>query len=129
MRVYLDSAPVIYLVERHPIFFPLVRAALGRLNADLVSSDLTRMESLVRPLRMGDAIRVQEFTHFFATQIAEMVSVSPAVFDRAAHIRATHRFKTPDSIHLAAATESGCDAFLTNDQRLAAFPDVRIEVV
>ena len=31
--------------------------------------------------------------------------------------------------HLAAAIESGCDVFLTNDNQLATFPDITIEVL
>ncbi len=42
------------------------------------------------------------------------------VFERAARLRARHRLKTPDAIHLAAALEHGCDEFWTNDRRLAA---------
>jgi predicted nucleic acid-binding protein len=34
-----------------------------------------------------------------------------------------------DALHLAAAIEFGCDVFLTNDNQLAAFPDIAIEVL
>jgi hypothetical protein len=46
------------------------------------------------------------------------------VFDRATAIRAAHNFKLGESRHLAAAAEAGCDRFLTNDDRLSAFPDI-----
>jgi predicted nucleic acid-binding protein len=32
-----------------------------------------------------------------------------------------------DALHLAAAIESGCDAFLTNDDQLRNFPDLTVE--
>ena len=44
-------------------------------------------------------------------------------------IRGRYRFKTPDSIHLAAAVESGCQLFLTNDVRLNRFTDLTVEVL
>jgi predicted nucleic acid-binding protein len=34
-----------------------------------------------------------------------------------------------DAIHLAAAIETGCDVFLTNDNQLANFLDITVEVL
>jgi predicted nucleic acid-binding protein len=39
------------------------------------------------------------------------------------------RYGLADALHLAAAIESGCDVFLTNDNQLASFPDITIEVL
>jgi predicted nucleic acid-binding protein len=37
------------------------------------------------------------------------------------------RYGLADALHLAAAIESGCDVFLTNDNQLATFPDIIVE--
>ncbi len=37
--------------------------------------------------------------------------------------------KTIDALHLAAAVESGCGAFLTNDARLGGFRDLVVEIL
>lgn len=126
MRVYFDSSAMIYLVEGISPWAPRIQARLDA-GATVVLSDLTRMECCVLPLRTSNAALLARYDAMFS--VAEFTPITTVVFDRAAHIRAVHRFKTPDSIHLAAATESGCDAFLTNDARLAAFPDVKVEVV
>ena len=34
-----------------------------------------------------------------------------------------------DSLHLAAAVESGCREFLTSDARLSRFPDIAVEIL
>lgn len=39
------------------------------------------------------------------------------------------RYGLADSLHLAAAIESGCDVFLTNDNQLANFADIAIEIL
>lgn len=52
-----------------------------------------------------------------------------ALYRRAAMIRAKHRFGIADSLHLAAAVENRLDRFLTNDNRLAAFPDISVEIL
>ena len=50
----------------------------------------------------------------------DFVPMNRAVFDRAAELRARHRIKTPDALHLSAALEYGCEEFWTNDDRLAS---------
>lgn len=96
---------------------------------EVVVSDLVRMECRVGPLRSGDALRLAKFDGFFARPDVRIAPMTPAVFDRATEIRARHGFKTPDSIHLAAAVESGCDCFLTHDSRLSTFPDLVVEIL
>jgi uncharacterized protein len=44
-------------------------------------------------------------------------------------IRAIQNYRLGDALHLAAAIESGCGLFLTNDHRLAGFPDIPVEVL
>lgn len=129
MRIYLDAAPVIYLVERVSPFFPKVQAMLAVSNAVLVASHLTRMECKVIPLRNHDALLTAGFDAYFADVVSEIVPLSGAVFDRAIEIRAFYGFSTPDSIHLAAATAHRCNVFLTNDRRLDRYSDLVIETI
>jgi uncharacterized protein len=129
VRSYLDSAPSIYFVERIPPWFDQVRIHLATPGLIPVASDLTRMECRILPLRRGDQILLNEFDRFFDQVMTERVSLTSDVMDVAAEIRARFRFKTPDAIHLAAATVSGCDVFLTNDHRLDGFTDIRVEVL
>jgi predicted nucleic acid-binding protein len=129
VRIYLDAAPVIYLVERVPQFFSKVQARLSAPNAVLIASHLTRMECKVIPLRNHDELLTVGFDAYFADVVSEMVPLSGAVFDRATEIRAAYGFSTPDSIHLAAATIHGCNVFLTNDLRLDRYSDLVIETV
>jgi len=91
-----------------------------------VVSHLTRMECRVLPVRNGDQRLLADYDAFFAVQIQEIVELNAAVMDKATEIRALYRFGIADSIHLAAAVVSGCDAFLTNDLRLAGFSELTI---
>jgi predicted nucleic acid-binding protein len=129
VRVFLDSVLVIYLIDQNPVFGPRVEARLTANPCDLVSSELVRMESLIRPVRLNDPAKVAEFESFFATRVAEMVSITRPIFDRGVQIRAAYPFKTPDALHLAAAIESGCDVFLTNDHRVKQFTGLTVEVL
>lgn len=126
MRYYFDTSATIYFVENIHPWKPLIQARLSGGNR-AVFSDLTRMESRIKPLKMNDLIQLAEYERFFHS--AEFVPLSTSVFDRAAQIRADYGFKTPDAIHLAAAVEAMCDQFLTNDQRLSRFSDIPIDVI
>jgi predicted nucleic acid-binding protein len=129
MRIYLDASPLIYLVEQRA---PYAAQVLGRISTPgimLVSSDLALMEALVQPLRQHNQRLVQDFNNFFAVQVAERIAFSEAVFRKAADIRAHYNFRTPDALHLAAASTAVCDLFLTNDAALKSFPGITVDVV
>lgn len=129
MRVYLDTAPVIYLVEEVPNYAELVDRRVSVADVIQVASDLTRMECRVKPLREGNTALLQDYDDYFAEVVEETVVLSRAVIDRATDIRARYGFRTPDALHLAAAVVSGCDVFLTNDYRLNRFPDIAMDVI
>jgi predicted nucleic acid-binding protein len=132
MMIYFDSVIVIYLIDHTGPFHVRATARLTRLVAArdrIAVSDLSRLECRVKPLRLRDAAKLTDFDNFFARPDVNLVPLSTAVYDRATAIRATHNFKLADALHLAAAVESGCDRFLTNDTRLSRFPDIPVEVL
>jgi predicted nucleic acid-binding protein len=129
VRLYLDAAPVIYAVEQVAPFAARVDTYLALVGAELVTSDLTRMECRVKPLRDGDMELLHDFDDFFAKAVSAIVPLSRQVIDKATELRAEHGLKTPDAIHLAAAMLSACDKFLTNDHRLDHAPGITIVLV
>ena len=129
MRLALDTAPLIYLVERVSPYAEVVRQRLAVPGTETAVCELARLELRVKPLRDGDMALVQDFDDFLAGQVSEVVPITRAVLERAAALRARHGFlKTPDAIHLAAAIVTGCDAFFTNDHRLDRCGDGEIAV-
>lgn len=132
MRLYLDSAPIIYTVEQTPGFYGAVDRLLSRASLVLVASDLTRMECRVKPMREGNLGLLEDFEEFFDEVVEELLPLSREGVNLATEIRARYGFygfKVPDSLHLATALEAGCDAFLTNDHRLDRFSGLAVEIV
>ena len=130
MICYLDSNVVIYIIERHPRWGPVAAARIAALRAiggTFAISDLTRFECRIGPLQDRNAALLGEFDAFFASPNVHILSMTAAVCDRGAVIRATHGLKALDALHLAATIEAYCDLFLTNDSRLRAFPDLKVE--
>jgi uncharacterized protein len=94
-----------------------------------ITSELARLECRVKPMRDGNQALLQDFDDYFANSIAEIFPLTRDVVDLATEIRAQYNFKTPDSLHLAAAIISNCDVFITNDQRLNRFTGITIETI
>jgi uncharacterized protein len=129
VRVYLDSSPIIYLVEGIAPYAATLEARLARLQATLVCSELSRLECRVRPIRDKEDALLAAFDSYFADIVEDVIPLSRQVIDRATQLRARYCLRTPDAIHLAAAIVGDCDAFLTNDYRLAQCAEIPIEVI
>lgn len=132
MLVYCDSVVLIYFFDHTGQFHVRATNRLAALAAanDLVAiSDLVRLEYRVKPTMHNDTLKLALFDAFCLRSDVQRMPITTAVFDRATVIRATYNFKLGDSLHLAAAVEGGCDLFLTNDGRLSAFADIRVEVL
>ena len=76
MRLYLDTAPVIYTVEQVNGFAAAVDERLAMSEVVLIASDLTRMECRVKPLREGNTDLLKDFDDFFADAVAEIAVLS-----------------------------------------------------
>jgi predicted nucleic acid-binding protein len=116
--VYLDANPVIYSVERHPVYWPLLEplwlAAKGK-TIEIVSSDLVLMETLVGPLKSGNAALVTAYEQLFQQPHTRLLPITHPILREAAQLRATTRLKTPDALHAATAQQAACALFVTND--------------
>jgi predicted nucleic acid-binding protein len=80
-------------------------------------------------LRDKNAALLDQFDAFFALADVHVLPVTAAVCDRGAVIRAAHALNALDALHLAAALQGRCGLFLTNDNRLGAFADLKVEVL
>ena len=132
MLVYCDSVILIYFFDHTGSFQVRATNRLASLAAAkdrIAISNLVRLEYRVLPIKNADKTKLDLFDAFCARPEVQVVPITTAVFDRATVIRATHNYKLGDSLHLAAAVETGCDHFLTNDNRLASFTDITVEVL
>jgi predicted nucleic acid-binding protein len=132
MIVCLDANIVIYLVEQNPLWGPRVAARIAAYLAagdEIAVCDAARLECLVGPFQNKNAAELASYAAFFAGPSTRMLPVTAAVWERAARIRAEHRFSALDAVHLATAVEHGCGRFLSNDAQLKRFPDVVVEVL
>jgi uncharacterized protein len=132
MLFFIDTNVVIYLVQQPSVWGPRAKAhvdALIKINNQIVISDIVRMECLVGPLTDNDAETLVLYNRFFSSESVQVAEINAAVCTRAAMIRSRYRFRSLDSLHLAAAVEHGCQQFLTHDLRLQNFSDIQIDIL
>ena len=58
-----------------------------------------------------------------------MLDINADIAKNAAKNRAKYGFKTPDAIQLASALQSGSDFFITNDNQLNKFKELKVVLV
>lgn len=130
-RIYWDSCVAIYRVEQVAPWFARIERCLLGLPGDarLCLTDLTWMECRIGPMRAGNAPLLARYDEFFARPEISWTPLAREVFARASQLRAAHRIKTPDALHLAAALVDGCTEFWTHDDRLAIVAAGHLRVV
>jgi len=129
--VAIDTPAVIYFIERHPEYLPIVRPLFVGADAGalaLVTSGLTLLEVLVVPLRAGRQDLAARYEALLTrSRGLRLASIGPDQLRAAAFLRARFpALRTPDALQLSAALTAGCSAFVTNDRRLPAIPGLRI---
>jgi predicted nucleic acid-binding protein len=132
-RLFLDTAPVIYFVERNPAYTALVDDIFDRIDAgtlEAVTSPITLAECLVHPVKKGLSKTEQDFNDLIVGGAnVTFVPLGDAAGRRAAELRATYNLALADALQVAAALTAGCDAFLTNDVGLKVVKEIPILVL
>lgn len=132
-RLFLDTAPVIYFVERNPQYFALVTIVFELLlNGMLkgVASPITLAECLVQPYRLGQTQLQQDFIELITDNEIEFVPIDKhSLAIEAAQIRAKYNLQLPDAFQIAVAQAAGCEGFLTNDVIFRRVTELRVLVL
>jgi predicted nucleic acid-binding protein len=126
----VDTAPFIYLWERHSRYFTLSETLfryLRRPQVKGITSVITLIEACVHPQRQGrlDLVQAYERSLLYSRQV-QMLPVDVALARRAVVLRAQYNIHVPDALQIAAAIEAGATAFVTNDRRLTKVQEIHV---
>jgi predicted nucleic acid-binding protein len=117
--VYGDAQIFIYSVEKHPIYAPLLRPlweSVARGDIEVVTSELTLLETLVGPLKRADSALETDYENFLVCPGIRLLPITAPILRAAARLRATlTSLRTPDAIHAATADACGSTLLVTND--------------
>jgi predicted nucleic acid-binding protein len=118
-KLYIDANICLYLVQGLEPFQSLAKRAFSIVAAnriEVVSSELTLAECLYGLFKSRDTRLETSYREMFSASGAiKLVPVDLAILGRAAKLGGTIGLKLIDSIHMATAIQTGCDAYLTND--------------
>jgi predicted nucleic acid-binding protein len=132
-RLAIDSAPFIYLVERRMNYSDRVNTIFRAIrDGDVVglSSVITLTEVLSKPIQQNDSTVEAAYRNMLLrSQHFRLISITSAIADRAAQLRAAYNLKTPDALQIATAIDTGCNAFLTNDKGLKRVKELSVIVL
>lgn len=121
-KIYIDTSPIIYYLENNSAYVEKMKKFFEtclRNNIQIVTSAITIEEYLVFPYASGKIELVDNFKRFIEYMHIEIVKIDADIAEQAAKIRGEFKsFKAMDSLQLASAIVSGCDAFFTNDKQL-----------
>ncbi|GBC97379.1 tRNA(fMet)-specific endonuclease VapC [bacterium HR16] len=119
-RVYIDANVFIYTVERHSVYYPLLKplwqaSQEGRI--EVCSSELIVLEAMVLPFRTADALLIADYEKALASSDLILLPMTREILLDAAKLRASITgLHTPDAIHAATAMGAQCSLLLTNDR-------------
>lgn len=123
----IDSAPIIYILEDHPLFGPhfgplFAAHAAGRLRFAVTT--ITVAEVLVGPLRAGDDALVQRYRTILESW--RPVALDLNIAASAARLRASFRLGLADAVQAASALAINAAALVTHDRDFSRLRSLRI---
>lgn len=132
--VFVDTAPIIYYIEAHKDYGPLMKKVLAFFQSrkhPVFTSVITITEVLPMPVSLGHKELVNKFINFFSDrENILLLEISSNIAEKAGYLRGRYSsLKTMDAIQMAAALNSGADAFLTNDIKLKQVKDIKVIVL
>ncbi len=132
-RLYIETAPLIYYVEENPVFvrkMDTIVDAVDQRSMEVVTSVITLAEVLTQPLKLGDSQLEQEYRDILMNSAGfRLLPVTARIAESTARLRARYNLRTPDALHVAAALDAGCDAFLTNDKDIRRVTEIAVWVL
>lgn len=100
--LFLDTAPVIYLIEKNPAYLDIVRSIFTAIDSGQITamtSPVTLAECLAHPLRLNFPPLQQSFIDVVVNgNNTTCVNLDQAVGQQAARLRADYNVRLPDAL-------------------------------
>ncbi|MGB3513332.1 MAG: type II toxin-antitoxin system VapC family toxin [Microcoleaceae cyanobacterium] len=129
-QLFLDTAPIIYYVENHPNYYGLTQVIFDGIDEGLllgVTSPISLSECLVHPYKLGLIALAQDFIDLIVYgENINFILIDEDIGKLAAQMRGKYNLSLTDSLQIAVAIQSECEAFLTNDLQLKRVNELSI---
>ncbi len=132
-KVCIDTAPVIYFIEKHPKYIGLLHPFFAEIDngkIEAITSTITLLEVLVLPLRTDNKELAEKYREILLfSDGLTTYEIPHDVSELSADLSARYSIKTPDAIQIATAVIYGAKVFLTNDPVLKKVLDIKTLVL
>lgn len=133
LRLFIDTAPIIYFIEEHPVYINEVSDLFARTadgTVQVITSVITLIEVLAKPYKLGQNDIVDIYKDFFSNSKGfSVMDIDSEIAELTAKIRAEFGFKVPDALQLAIFEHNDCDYFITNDKQLKCYDKTRVYIL
>lgn len=128
--ISLDTNIFIYNFEQNPHFAISVKRIFEKLEANqftAITSIISQIEVLSFKMPPERVDLLQQL--FLQTPNLTIYDVNQTIAIEAARIRRTYRFRLGDTIQLATALYGKADVFITNDEKIKSFTEMKIVLI
>jgi predicted nucleic acid-binding protein len=126
----IDTSPFIYHFQGEAPYSKVTTDLFNAVEKGMVravTSVITLLEVLVKPISEGNLMAAEEYSTLLRTfPNLKLRIIDDAVASRAASLRASYGIRVPDALQLGVAIEEGAKAFVTNDERLRKVADIQV---
>lgn len=133
--LFLDTGPLVRLLQMHPDFYPAVSGVLDMVyekNLLILVSSVTLFEISRRAFENGEGVLARQYREFFKhSKNVKVCPVDSEISVKAAELYAAsqktnHKITEAESLRLATAYVNGADCILTECANFRALTDTLV---
>lgn len=132
-HLFLDTAPLIYYVEKHPHYAKYLKPVFDRIDKGRLTaftSPITLAECLVHPYLLNLSELQKDFYDLIVNgKNTVFVPIDQNISQKAARLRASSNLSLADAFQIATALAADCDVILTNDTDMKQIGDIKVVVL
>ncbi|MBS4028936.1 MAG: PIN domain-containing protein [Ignavibacteriales bacterium] len=132
--LFIDTAPFIYFIEKHPKFGSVAKEVVDVFQSDKLqafSSVVTLTEVLAKPYQVGNETLAKKFSEFLIYgKHLSLLEISTSIAERAARLRGQYFWlRTVDALQISASLYVNANVFITNDKPLKQVKEINVIVL
>jgi predicted nucleic acid-binding protein len=131
--VFLDTSPIIYLIENNPSFYSKISSYLAdsiKKDIPILTSVISIAEFGVRPKRINNLELITEMEQMLSVLQVKVLDINIEIAEISSSLRAKYQsLKSFDALQLASALSVDCNSFVTNDKKLKMVTEINILLI
>ncbi len=128
-RIFFDTAPLIYFLDKSPLYFDKVKNFLFKSannNSQFYTSVITDMEYIVNPYKTNNQQKIDNYYGFQNYLDIKKIDINTEIASFAGLLRSKYNFlKALDALQISASHFYDCDYFVTNDKALLQVSEIK----